>query len=80
MVLRVVVRSNTLCPCTSITRNLQTNRREDAGAEKRIAVEGVEERIFGTGNIGMNPLLDFIRQLLYCEFANGSLFAFASTF
>jgi hypothetical protein len=32
------------------------NRREDARAEEGVAAESVEKRIFGTGDVGVDPL------------------------
>jgi hypothetical protein len=34
----------------------QTNRCEDARAEEGVAAESIKERIFGTGDIRVNPL------------------------
>jgi hypothetical protein len=34
----------------------ETDRGEDAGSQKRVATEGVEERIFGAGDVRVDPL------------------------
>ncbi len=56
----------------------QTNRRKDARTEEGVAAESVEKRIFGAGDVGVDPL--DIGQLLNSEFADRALFALSNPF
>jgi hypothetical protein len=56
----------------------KTNGCKNSRAEERIAAESVEQRVFGAGDVGVDPL--DIRQLLNDEFADRTLFTFSNPF
>ena len=56
----------------------KTNGCQNARAEERIAAESVEKRVFGAGDVGVDPL--DVGQLLNRIFTDRTFFTFANPF
>jgi hypothetical protein len=54
----------------------ETHGSKDTGSKQGIAAEGVEERVVGARDIGVNPLN--VRELLDCKLADRTFVAFAN--
>jgi hypothetical protein len=55
-----------------------TDRGEDAGAEKGVAAEAIVERVLGSGDVRMNP--GDVRELFEGEGGDGTFVTFADPF